>query len=356
MKFITLYLLFISLSFAETNFCPQTKLGVEEFIEMNTKVIFPEMTDLNLHYLYKNYKMDSTKCPQDQVWVQGPKFVEDGYDNFGNKVDNGNKDLQQKLGFSFCVPKSKFKKEKEQALSIFQTRVATGSKNEGTSFLVGDNIVMTNYHIAVPLDSNPSDCRALEVTLNNEPKEWIKCKKILYCDKVKDVCFVEMQPPKLGKNLSDLVPKVTLNCAPVKNGPASVIGNSNCFGLQAGEGKMKDQIINKSSPINGMFEHHVPTTGGASGSPVFNAAGEVVGINHSHTSKESYVSMNEEKSANRGTSMNYIINSIREKISFAPPQVAPFSDNNLMNKFRKEDPSDLKKILKEITSNSKNCR
>ena len=343
MKFITLYLLFISLSFAETNFCPQTKLGVEEFIEMNTKVIFPEMTDLNLHYLYKNYKMDSTKCPQDQVWVQGPKFVEDGYDNFGNKVDNGSKVLQQKLGFSFCLSESKFKKEKEQALSIFQTRVASGSKNEGTSFLVGDNIVMTNYHIAVPLESNPSDCRALEVTLNKEPKEWIKCKKILYCDKAKDVCFVEMQPPKSAKNLSDLVPKVTLNCAPVKKGAASVIGNSNCFGLQAGEGKMKDQIINKSSPINGMFEHHVPTTGGASGSPVFNGAGGVVGINHSHTSKESYVSMNEEKSANRGTSMNYIINSIREKISFAPPQVAPFYDNNLMNKFRKEDPSDLKK-------------
>ena len=92
---------------------------------------------------------------------------------------------------------------------------------------------------------------------------WIKCKKNLYCDKVKDVCFVEMQPPKSGKNLSDLVPKVTLNCAPVKKGAASVIGNSNCFGLQAGEGKMKDQIINKSSPLNGLFEHHVPTTGGA---------------------------------------------------------------------------------------------
>ena len=59
MKLIALYLLFISLGFAETNFCPQTKLGVEEFIEMNSKVIFPEMADVNLHYLYKNYKMES---------------------------------------------------------------------------------------------------------------------------------------------------------------------------------------------------------------------------------------------------------------------------------------------------------
>ena len=64
--------------------------------------------------------------------------MEDGYDNFGNKVDNGNKDVQEKLGFSFCVSKSKLNKEKEQALSIFQTRVAFGSKNEGTSFLVKD--------------------------------------------------------------------------------------------------------------------------------------------------------------------------------------------------------------------------
>ena len=355
MKLIALYLLFISLGFAETSFCPQTKMGVEEFIEMNTKVIFPEMADVNLHYLYKNYKMDSNKCPPDQVWVQGPKFVEDGFDNFGNKVDNGNKDVQEKLGFSFCVSKSKFNKEKEQALSIFQTRVASGSKNEGTSFLVGDNIVMTNYHIAVPPENNPTDCRALEVTLNQEPKEWIKCKKILYCDKVKDVCFVEMEPPKSAKHLSDLVPKVALNCAPVKSGPASVIGNSNCFGLQAGEGKVKDQITNPSSPLNGLFEHHVPTTGGASGSPVFNAAGEVVGINHSHTSKESYVSMNDENSSNRGTSMNYIINSIKEKITFGSLQTPLFYEDKLMKKFRQDETSDLKKILKEINSNSKNC-
>jgi hypothetical protein len=119
---------------------------------------------------------------------------------------------------------------------------------------------------------------------------------------------------------------------------------------------MKDQIINKSSPINGLFEHHVPTTGGASGSPVFNAAGEVVGINHSHTGQESYVSMNEEKSANRGTSMNYIVNSIKEKINFAPMHPPLFYDDKFMKKRRPNQTSDLKKILNEISASSKNCR
>ena len=356
MKCIILFLFISSLSFAESPYCSQENTGVEEFIEMSTKVIFPDVTDLNLHFLYKNYVMDSSECKKNEVWVQGPKFVENGIDNFGNKTVPSDAVVTEKLGFSFCVDKKKFEEERQRGLSVFQTRVASGTKNEGTSFLVGDNIVMTNFHIAVPLDPNPSDCRGVEITLNSNTPDWVKCKKILYCDKSKDVCFVEMEPPKTAKRLSDLVPKVKLNCAPIKAQKGSVVGNSNAFGIQAGEGKVKDEVINSLQPLGGIFQHHIPTTGGASGSPVFNSSGEVIGINHSHTGKESFVSMNEDKGANRGTSMNYLLRSMKEKINSKIFQVTSPIDNFDRALKKEEEIRNIKKILKEINPSSSNCK
>jgi S1-C subfamily serine protease len=52
-------------------------------------------------------------------------------------------------------------------------------------------------------------------------------------------------------------------------------------------------------------------TGGASGSPIVNASGEVLGINHSHDAGAGdFVGMTPATHSNYGTSMKHVLNAI----------------------------------------------
>ncbi|MBY0516332.1 MAG: serine protease [Bacteriovoracaceae bacterium] len=275
----------------------------EEFLNMPA-VIFPGAMKRNVHYIHRNYKYNHASCSSSEVWVQGPLFAEHGVDSNGNK-SQADGPTYSMLGSSFCMPKSEFQRERILGQSVFETRVASGSKNEGTSFLVGKNVVMTNYHIAGG-GANPNDCRKVEIALN-EPGEqtWLSCKKILYCEKEHDFCFVEMNPPFGREAITDVTPKVKINCQKVAAQEAKLIGNNFKLGIQASDGDVEAQMS------NGQFKHKVPMVGGASGSPIFNKNGEVMGLNFGHSNpNENFVSTNL-NDTNFGTSMNYIFNKIR---------------------------------------------
>lgn len=296
-------LFLIQLATAGVNDCyrPAGLLN-SEFLDMPT-IIFPNEMKRNLHFLYKNYSYNHASCKNDEVLVRGPLFTDDGLNNLGVQSEATGVQYEA-LGQDLCMPKAEFEKERRLGESVFETRVASGSKNEGTSFLIGGNVVMTNYHIAGG-GSDPQDCRKVELTLNNPgEQQWIKCKKLLYCEKKNDFCFVEMESPAPNKKLSDFVKPVKLNCAPVSAREAKLIGNSYTLGIQASDGKVSSQTA------NGQFKHKIPMVGGSSGSPIFNEASEVMGINFGHSGDNHFVS-DDLNQTNFGTSMNYVFSQIK---------------------------------------------
>jgi S1-C subfamily serine protease len=175
------------------------------------------------------------------------------------------------------------------------------------------------------------------VTINKDNAGWVGCKKVLYCDKERDICFVEMKQPSPGIELGDLVPKIKLNCAKTEKQSGMLIGNSYSFGIQASAGPINEEV-------NGKIKHHIPTIGGASGSPVMNEKGEVMGINFGHVGKEDFVSLNDESHYNSATSMFWIRNQITNAIQQT-------TYNVVNNKFTGVKAEDLKKIDKALRQN-----
>jgi len=252
---------------------------------LSVQTVIPNKAVLNLHYLDRTYT-PSTACPGGQVQVSGPRFVEKGLNEEGlaGIAERPVGDGLSKTENHFCVSMDVLAKEREWGKSVYRTRVATGTKNEGTSFLVARNVIMTNNHIAVPLPKDPTDCRAVEVLTRTEHPQWVGCKKILYCNADYDFCFVEMKSVLPGVELGDLSRPLGMNPAPIGDQDAYLIGNSSALGIQASKGPVTTRWINlKAGHVaSGKVIHYIPMTGGASGSPILNENGEVIAINHSH--------------------------------------------------------------------------
>jgi hypothetical protein len=339
-----IFLFLVQLAWAEVRECyrPAGLVSVD-FLELPA-IIFPQEMKRNLHFIHRSFRYNHASCRSDEVWVQGPVFTEDGLTSVGGESDATGLQYET-LGESFCMPKGEFEKERKLGESVFETRVASGSKNEGTSYLIGGNVVMTNYHIAGG-GADPKDCRKVEVTLNNPgEQQWIKCKKLLFCDKQNDYCFVEMESPSPGKKISDFVAPLKLNCAPVAAGDGKLIGNSYTLGIQASDGKVSAQ-----GP-NGQFKHKIPMVGGSSGSPIFNSAREVQGINFGHSGGNDFVS-NDLNQTNFGTSMNSVFARIKQEYNntfFAVPTVLQTTAQ------REENLRDLALIRAQLPATS-NCR
>jgi len=281
---------------------------------LSVQTVIPNKAILNLHYLDRTYT-PSTACPGGQVRVSGPRFVEKGFNEEGllGTAERAVGDGLSKTENHFCVSMNVLEKEREWGKSVYRTRVATGTKNEGTSFLVARNVILTNNHIAVPLAKDPTDCRAVEVLTRTDHPQWVGCKKILYCNAAYDFCFVEMKSVLPGVELGDLSRPLRLNAAPIGDQNAYLIGNSGALGIQASEGPVttNPETLKTGRVIPGKVIHYIPMIGGASGSPILNESGEVIAINHSHFAFDGqwndYVDPNGD-TFNIGTTMQTIFN------------------------------------------------
>jgi hypothetical protein len=227
---------------AEPGVCAPDELNLGSGVN-SVNTIFPRMMKTNLHYVFKKYSGTSGKCKSDEVQVTGPLFQEGFHNSKGEPIPLSALSTEVTVnpdGNQFCLKSSEFKREQTLAGSVFRTQIASGSGNEGTSFLLGGNVVMTNHHIAVAGNVPPA-CGGLKINANQDGKTWIPCKRILYCEPApNDFCLVEMQPP-LGKaRVSDLVNKVKLNCSQVKEQPAKLIGNSALLGIQSADGPVHE--------------------------------------------------------------------------------------------------------------------
>ena len=230
-------------------------------------------------YLYKNYTLDEITNTVD---VDGFK-----YERSGNRVyitPGGNKSKLTVDQFLFY---------RRLGSSSFKATTGSGTAS-GSAFLVADDYVLTNKHVA-STDNSKKSCGKFSVDLSVKPKQTISCKKVWYCDS-HDFCLIEMNKTEEGQSLGHFTRPLSLTSKlAARDSTIFLIGNSYDLGVQGSEGK-NFKYINKIKEYGADFakkhfndsiyeiDFHAPSLGGSSGSPIFDNRGRVVGINYAHSS------------------------------------------------------------------------
>jgi len=230
-------------------------------------------------YLYKNFTLDQIKNTID---VDGFK-----YERSGNTIyisPEGNKSKLTLDQFLFY---------RRLGSSSFPATTGSGTAR-GSAFLVADDFVLTNKHVA-DTDNSKKSCGRFSVDVSVKPKKTVNCKKVWYCDS-HDFCFIEMNKTKEGQSLSDFTRPLSLSSKlAASDSTIFLIGNSYDLGVQGSEGKTF-KYVNKIKEYgadlaakhfsDSLYEmnFYAPSLGGSSGSPIFDNKGNVVGINYAHSS------------------------------------------------------------------------
>lgn len=155
-----------------------------------------------------------------------------------------------------------------------------------TGFLVDADLglVATNAHV---VGANPGK---YSLTFFNNYKVRAKLK---YLDPWHDFAFLQfdVHDPNI-KNLK--IKSVVLGShSELKEGnELALIGNSSGEGLSTKTGSINKLFVNKGENVLARYSHHIhsslPRAGGASGSPLWNKSGHVVGIHTSGNEQESF--------------------------------------------------------------------
>jgi len=289
----------------------------------------------NLHYLHKNL---SLSVDFKSVNLRGPKSNGSyGFDETAVEIE---------------LPTQEFLKQYIWSQSVFAAKTGSG-KGRGTAFLVGENLVLTNKHVA-ETTNRKKECGKFEIDTKIIIEETITCKKIHYCSDKHDFCLIELNKTKDGKNLSELFPSFSLkHKIDKKIDSVYVIGNSGNFGIQGSKGR--DNYISKATLRNGekirILIHHAPTYGGSSGGPILNDDGEVVGVNFAG---DAWISRNYRATIgnrfhNYGVPVDEIIKELKGNLSYETYNKIGISNKSFIpvNQLKKS----LNNLYKKINSN-----
>jgi S1-C subfamily serine protease len=230
-------------------------------------------------YLYKNIQIDEVK---NKVKVLGFSYSKSGRDIY---IDpDGNNQV---------IDLDKFIFYRRLGSSSFEATTGSGTA-VGTAFLIGKDFVLTNKHVAAT-DNVKKECRHFAVTLESTPRQEVSCKKVWYCD-THDFCLIEMNKTKENLSLGDYTQPLSLSSNLAKAGSSIyLIGNSYGLGVQGSEGKdftYVDRIKEVGHELamkyyaDSLYDLNffAPSLGGSSGSPIYDNAGSIVGINYAHSS------------------------------------------------------------------------
>jgi S1-C subfamily serine protease len=167
---------------------------------------------------------------------------------------------------SFEIPEAQFALEKKVSNSVFVATTGTGT-SQGTAFLIGQNLVLTNKHVL----ANDKECRKFGIDLNHV-KEFVPCKEVLHCSKTHDFCLIKLDKMNNGKEVGEEVKPLEFATAkPKKTDFTLIVGNAQGLGIQAAT----YQGVSEQGANWGHFNR---AFSGNSGSPLLNAKGEVLGI------------------------------------------------------------------------------
>ncbi len=246
----------------------------------------------NLHYLYKNFELQGQKVK-----------VEGSYSPEGSNTVNSR-------GDEFIVPKAEFDREKQLGLSVLKagrgrkvknSQFTSGDAYDGTAFVVGDDYVLTNFHVFSRTFNQKASCTGFSLTLDHGGKESFECEKKVKCNVELDYCLLKTK--KEAKRVEVLIngkkrkrkkffsishfvdplilyPKELLLSEP--SATLLAIGNGGGFGIQASQGEglyahtLEREPVSKIAKV---FLHHATVVSGNSGGPLIDEQNRVIAIN-----------------------------------------------------------------------------
>ncbi len=231
--------------------------------------INPEKTVVNLFKVYGYSKVKGT-----QIEVRGPRY-------------SGQEELEDE-GEWFQIPMITYNRAQKLATSVFRTDSGEYDDAQGTSFSIGNNLVLTNQHVLSPSRKNTTKCGSFSLRTNEKSSEEFDCKEVIFCEPKRDFCLIEVKPNTHKERINGkrVVVETNLSRIPTlkldtnykldsygkysfKN--FTVIGNTRGFGIHYSEGK-------EAHLINNDFYFFAPLAPGNSGGPLLNEAGNIIGI------------------------------------------------------------------------------
>jgi S1-C subfamily serine protease len=175
---------------------------------------------------------------------------------------------------NFDIPVKQFKQEQKSSKSVFVATTGTGT-SQGTAFLVGKNLVLTNKHVL----ANDKECRKFGIDLNHV-QEFVPCKEVLHCSSVHDFCLIKLDSMKNGKEVGEEVAPLKFSSEkPTKETNTIIIGNALGMGIHAATYKGVQDLGKDWGHFNRAFS-------GNSGSPLLNEKGEILGIHYGRSSAD----------------------------------------------------------------------
>jgi V8-like Glu-specific endopeptidase len=233
--------------------------------------IFPEHQRSALHYIFKTSPFDLAKLDLDgKIVTSGIKLV---------PVKEGYVDLKPNQG-RIDLKVAEYMFERYLARSVY---TAYQGRAQGSAFLVGPNLVMTNKHVIGFKDSKyGTQLKCNDFKIKTHHQKTYSCHKVHYCGK-QDYCLVEVANSKLP-SLDKLSPPLDFATEYWIGSKTLLfmIGNSGGWGIQGSSSRSHgfDKVIKKYLyNEKHILYHKIPSYSGSSGSPIFNQQGQVVGIN-----------------------------------------------------------------------------
>lgn len=137
----------------------------------------------------------------------------------------------------------------------------------GSGAWIGPNIAVTNAHVAL---------RGLKIIGKDDLGKQYEFSEILAVDEEADLAIIKAAPG--SESYLNLLDK-PLDPKSLRGTNVRVVGNTGGLGLSFYDGRITNVV--GEEPGSTVLLHDANTAGGASGGPLINPAGNLVGINHS---------------------------------------------------------------------------